>query len=210
MCRGIGRRERIALELLRHDHAIAAPLDPPAGEVRQRRRAQRLAGAEAEARVVPGTAHRVADDRALRQRAAVVTARRADGVEVVADSCEEHRLTVRMAEQSVARLHLGRGDARGEIGTGECGVRASHLCALLPLNLLLEVGLGCRPPIGPVVEGDNLASQEFLRVHWLAGAQLPGFLANASAQAAVWKWKGLRSPQTNSIGQAGSKRLRRR
>ena len=69
--------------------------------------------------MVPGAAHRVADDRALGERAAVVRARRADGGEVVAEPHEEHGLTLGVAEQLLARTKTARVDAGAEIGTAQ-------------------------------------------------------------------------------------------
>src|SRR5919106_3183859 len=51
----IGRRERIALDFVAHEDGGAAPLDAPAGDGIERRRAQRLAISQAEAGVVPWT-----------------------------------------------------------------------------------------------------------------------------------------------------------
>ena len=62
----------------------AGALDVVAGEGVQRRRAQRRAGAQIEAGVVPGAADGVAVERALGQRAAVVGAGRADGEDLLA------------------------------------------------------------------------------------------------------------------------------
>ena len=98
------RRERIALDLFGDEDFASAPLDLPARDRRERRRAQRFAGAETETGVVPRTTHGVTLDHAVRERAAVVRARRADGDEVVAQPREQYRLALRVAEQLCARL----------------------------------------------------------------------------------------------------------
>src|SRR5207244_11714124 len=97
----------------------------------QRRRAQRLAGAEIETGVVPRTAHRVADEESLGERAAVVRARGADGVDVAAAADEQHRLAVGVAAEHRAVRELLDGNALLEIGTGQLCLHNSKNSARL-------------------------------------------------------------------------------
>src|SRR5262249_9641800 len=109
---GIGGAEGVALALSRDEDFLVAPFHGPARNGRQRRRAKRFARAQVEAGVVPGTAHLVAVDESLGERAAVVGAGRADREEIVAAADEEHGLAVRVTEQGLpvahgARVHSG-------------------------------------------------------------------------------------------------------
>ena len=85
-----------------HDDAVALPLHLPARDGVERRRPQRLAGAQAEAGVVPGAAHRVADDSPSAERTAVVRARGADGEDLLAAPRQQHRLLSHLAGQHAA------------------------------------------------------------------------------------------------------------
>ena len=96
---GIGGAQRIALALSRDEDFLIAPFHGPARDGRQRRRAKRFARAQVEAGVVPRTAHLVAVDESLGERAAVVRAGRADREEIVAAADEEHSLAVGVTEQ---------------------------------------------------------------------------------------------------------------
>ncbi len=62
--------------------------------------------------MVPRAAHRVADEEPLGERAAVVRARPADGV-------EQHRLAVGVAAEHPAVREIVDGNALLEIGTGQ-------------------------------------------------------------------------------------------
>ena len=83
--RGCRPRRR---QLLPDEYPVAVPLHAPAGDWIQRRRAERLAGAEAEARVMPRTPHGVADDEPLHERPAVVRTVRPDGEQLGARPCQ--------------------------------------------------------------------------------------------------------------------------
>src|SRR5690606_23010596 len=78
------------------------PLDRPAGNVLQRRRTQRFAGAQAEARVMPRAADGIADDEPLAERAAVMRALRADRADLVTDAYDEHALAFDAADDLTA------------------------------------------------------------------------------------------------------------
>ena len=73
----------VCLDLARHDHRVAAALHRPARHGTQCRRAERLSGAQAEARVMPWTANGLAHDQPLAERTAVVRARGADCEDLV-------------------------------------------------------------------------------------------------------------------------------
>ena len=93
----------------------------PAGDRVQRRSTYRLAGPQAEAGMMPGTAHRVADQQPFRERAAVVRTGCADRKHLAAGSGQDHRILPNVAEQ-----HGAIGEQRGIDTLGEIG--ASRLC----------------------------------------------------------------------------------
>src|SRR5439155_7527765 len=68
------------LLLSQHEQLLSAPLDVEARNGRECGAGDRLAAAEIEARVVPWTTNRFADDDALVERTTVMRARRAHGV----------------------------------------------------------------------------------------------------------------------------------
>jgi hypothetical protein len=79
------------------NRAIAL-LDAPARDGIQRRRAQGLSGAEAEAGVMPRAANGLVDEQALGEGSAVVGAERPDCEQVVAAPHQDDRLAMGMAE----------------------------------------------------------------------------------------------------------------
>ena len=83
-----GRRRRRAAggrcELVAHEEPAVAPLHAPARNGVEGRRPQRLPGPQAKAGMVPRAAHRVLDEEALRERAAVMGAGGADGEHLLA------------------------------------------------------------------------------------------------------------------------------
>ena len=87
-----------------------------------RRRARRapapqgLAGPQAEAGVVPGTANRLVDDQALRQRAVVVAAKCIDRDHVRSELHQQHGIVPDMTQQLAVDEILRRNTLR-EIGT---------------------------------------------------------------------------------------------
>ena len=94
-CRGAtsGRR----LHLLQHDDLAVLPLRGPAVDRAQCRRTYGLAGAQAEARVVPRAAHRVPHHQPLGERPVVVAAGGTDGEELVAAAREQHVIVANVA-----------------------------------------------------------------------------------------------------------------
>ncbi len=65
---------------------------------------------------MPRTAHLVAVDESLGERAAVVRAGRADREEIVAAADEEHSLAVGVTEQGLAVAHGARVHSRAKVG----------------------------------------------------------------------------------------------
>jgi len=90
------------LALSRDENFLIAPFHDPARDRRQRRRAQRFARAQVKAGVVPWTAHVIAVDASLGERAAVVRAGGADREEIVAAAEQEHGIAVSVTEQRLA------------------------------------------------------------------------------------------------------------
>ena len=110
---------RLALgALLAHENPAVPLLDLPAVERIEGRRVQGLAGAKVEAGVVPGTAHRVADDEPVGERAVIVGAMGADREDLGAAAHQQHLLLADMAEQLAAVIEFGKGNSLPEIGTG--------------------------------------------------------------------------------------------
>src|SRR6185503_6696263 len=122
----IGRRERVALDLLRDDHLVAAPLHAPRRDRRERGSSQRLARAQTETGMVPGTTNCVADQQALGERPAVVAARGAYREEFAAYAREQHRLARRVAEQFFAVGELARWDSSAQVRSREFGFLSTH------------------------------------------------------------------------------------
>ncbi len=114
-----GRPGRFRFGLGRaHEGLAVALFDGPALQVVQRRRADGLAGPQAEAGVVPRAAHRVADQQALGQGAAVVGAVRRHREQLLALAHEQHGFAVHLALQHGPVGEIGQGHALGEIGPG--------------------------------------------------------------------------------------------
>ena len=89
--RGGRARWRCRLRKLRADvDRVALAIDAPARDRIERRRPQRVARAQAEARVMPRTADGVADDEPVGERAVVVRAVRADGEDLLAPPHQNH------------------------------------------------------------------------------------------------------------------------
>ena len=92
------RLRHLALVAERRSCPVARSTSPARQRI-QRRRAQRLAGAQAEAGVVPGAAHGVADHQPFGERAAVVGAGRLDREDLAAGLHQQHVFLADMAEQ---------------------------------------------------------------------------------------------------------------
>ena len=131
---------------------ISGPLlfHAPAGDRIQRGRTERLARAEAEARVMPRTAHRVTDHEPLHERPAVVRTLRPDGEQFAARPREYH-LVVTHAPEDQAPISQGRGGNPFRQVDGCVLLRLAHgrLRAAARRNMngsnLLETGCRARP-----------------------------------------------------------------
>ena len=95
------------LGLAEHEQAVTPPLDIPASDRVERRCGQGLAGTQAEAGVMPRTAHGVPDQQALGERAAVVRARRTDREHFIAAPSQQHRFALGVAQQHLAVFQVG-------------------------------------------------------------------------------------------------------
>src|SRR5262249_14746789 len=104
------------LDLVAHEQLALALLHPPAGHWIEGGRGNGLAGAQAEARVVPGAADGVADHEPLAQRTAVVRAGRADGKEFLATVRHEHGVITDMPGDHAAIGDITQRDTLREVG----------------------------------------------------------------------------------------------
>ena len=119
-----------ALELFPHIDGAVPLLDAPAGDRVQRRRAQGLAGAQAETGMVPRTANRIVDQQPFGERRAIMRADGADREQLVAAPGEQHRFAVRVPEQHGAVGNRRERDALREIGSAEFRLCFAH--SILP------------------------------------------------------------------------------
>jgi hypothetical protein len=78
--------------LTRNENPVAPLLDPPAGDIVQPWWAEAVAGSQAEAGVVPGTAHAVADQESFREGTTVVAANGPDGIPLSGLPGQKHGL----------------------------------------------------------------------------------------------------------------------
>src|SRR6185437_12100491 len=86
-------------ELFAYEDAAVATFDAPAGGRSQRRGRQRLPTGEAEAGVMPGTAHGVPNTQPLGQRAAVMSAGRADSEDLLSATGQQDAFTMGLSCQ---------------------------------------------------------------------------------------------------------------
>ena len=112
------RRSGGGLDLLAYENLAVTQFDAPACDRIERRRLDRLPGAQAEARVVPGTAHRIADQQALGERPAVVGAGSADGGVLGTPARDQHGFIADVAGEHAAVGHIRWRNPLGQIGTG--------------------------------------------------------------------------------------------
>src|SRR5262249_55918154 len=105
------------LDLLAHERLAVALLYLPARHRIERRRSDRLAGAQAEAGVMPGAAHGVIDHQALGERPAVMRAGRADRENLVAAPGQQHRLVAHAAADHLSVGEIAQRNSLGEVGT---------------------------------------------------------------------------------------------
>jgi hypothetical protein len=95
---------RLRRQLLTDEQPVALAVHAPAGDRIERRRAERLPRSQAEAGVMPRTAHRVPDDEPFDERAAIVRTRRANGEQLVAGTCQHDLVVADAAENHAAVL----------------------------------------------------------------------------------------------------------
>src|SRR5262245_428180 len=100
-----------AVEPLADVHALAYPLDPPAGDWIERWRTQGFTGPQAEAGVVPGATYGLADNEPFGKRAVVVRAEGPHRGERVALADEENLLTLDQPNDHRPVGHAAEGDA---------------------------------------------------------------------------------------------------
>ncbi len=102
--------------------------DKPAGYRLQRRRAKRLTGTQAEAGVMPGTAHRLVHQQPVPERGAIVGADGPDREQCGPAPHEQHRFAVRVPEQ-----HGPIGEARERHAPGEVRSAEMLFCSGHPI-----------------------------------------------------------------------------
>jgi hypothetical protein len=100
--------------------------DAPARDRRERRGAQGLARAQAEACVMPGASHRVPDDEPRLERRTVVCAYGADREQLTTAPRQENRLTERRSKQHGSVRNPRELDALREIRPFESRLPVTH------------------------------------------------------------------------------------
>src|SRR5690606_21837035 len=124
-------RNDVVLPLAGDHWSYVLRLNIPARQVGQRGRPERLAGAEAECGVVPGTPDRLANDETLGERPPVVRAASTDGRERAAAPREQDWLAAGVTEQSTALRNRAGIDAHRQVRPRQRGAISSHFT--LPL-----------------------------------------------------------------------------
>src|SRR6185369_9958114 len=104
-------------DLLTHPRLAVARLHTPARDRIERRRCDRLAGAQAEAGMMPWTPHGVRDHQPVGERPAIVRAARSDREEFIAAACEQHGFLADMSADHAAVSELIERDALREVRT---------------------------------------------------------------------------------------------
>jgi len=107
------------------NQALAAALPVPTRDGVQRGRGQRLAGAQIETRVMPGTANGIAHQQAFGERTAVVRARRAHRKYLLAAFGQEYGFTLGVAQQQTAVFELTCVDPLSQIRSSQLA-RSAH------------------------------------------------------------------------------------
>ncbi len=102
---------RTRLEFFRYEDRAFALLHPPAVDGINRRRADRLAGLQAELRMMPRASHGLAHQQAFAERAVIMGAKGADRPQLAAHSGDHDRLAAHMADQHGALRDIGCGNA---------------------------------------------------------------------------------------------------
>src|SRR5688572_23958856 len=127
-CHARGARARgVHRQLLSDVRLVANPLDTPAGNRIEGRRAERLTGSQAEAGMVPRASHRVADDQAFDEWAVIVSAGRADGEEAITLAHQDRLLLADASEDLAAVRKLLQRETLGEIRLRNVS-RVCHRC----------------------------------------------------------------------------------
>src|SRR5262249_41970181 len=85
-----------------------------------------LAGTQAEAGMVPGASHGVADNQSVGERAAVMRTSRADREQFVAMAREQHGVVAHMPAHHAAIGNVTNGHAAGEIRPFWLGLLSAH------------------------------------------------------------------------------------
>ena len=86
--------------------------------------------AQAEAGVVPGTAHRIADNEAVGERTVVVAAVSRRREDLLADAYQQHLVLADMTGQHAAVGEFCEGDALGQVGAAGLGLIVGHFVLL--------------------------------------------------------------------------------
>jgi hypothetical protein len=110
--------ELVRLDLGRDEYFSIALFDSPACDRLERRRAQRLTGAEAETGVMPRTADGVANEKPFGEWSTVVRTRRPDGEDLASLARDEHWLAVRVPREHAAVGQRLECDAEQEVRAG--------------------------------------------------------------------------------------------
>src|SRR5262249_37188738 len=105
-----------SLDFLPDIYRAVTLLDTPARDGVERRRAHRFAGAQAEAGMMPRTAHGFADEETLGQRAVVVRALGAHRQQLLPAARQQHRLASSLPEKHGGIGNLGERHSLRKIG----------------------------------------------------------------------------------------------
>jgi hypothetical protein len=108
----------VGLDLFPHEDFAVALFHAPTRHRIERRRPDRLASAQAEARMMPRASHGVVDQQAVRERPAIVRASRADGAEFVAAAREQDGLFTHVSAEHGSLGKAIERDALREVGSG--------------------------------------------------------------------------------------------
>ena len=159
-------RRAVRRHLFACEDGATPPFDPPTGNRVESRRAERLAGAQAEAGVMPRAPDRIVNEQALLKGAIVMGADGTDGKHLFAASRKQRRFTIDVSEQHGPVGDRRERDPLNEIGPGRFAGVIAHSTYL---------GRWCSEPAG--TWGD-----------WLAGirpATVPLCRSNATPPAAT-------------------------
>jgi hypothetical protein len=125
------RRRPHGLELFSDIDCPIALLDPPARNRIEGRRAQRLAGAQAEAGVVPRAADGTGDECPLGEWTVVMGAFRPDREQRPAAARQQNRFARDVPQDHAALGEVSNGDPLGKVGSSEFCILFAQDCLLL-------------------------------------------------------------------------------